>query len=124
MLSVLLPALVPLKAEESGAKQVTPANQPALQGLMGLKTSLDSSDRTIALQALQMALTELGDGVTLVWRRPISQLTGRIKPVSAFRDDAGRICRTVVYSLAQGGREKEIEGVACREEDGRWAIAG
>ena len=124
-LSVLLPAPLPLKAEEIGAKnEVTPANKPAPQGLRELKTSLDRSDRTVALQALQMALTELGDGVTLVWRRPISQLTGRIKPVSAFRDDAGRICRTVVYSLAQGGREKEIEGVACREEDGRWAIAG
>jgi len=124
MLSVLFPALVPLKAEENGAKQVTSAHQPAPQGLTELKTSLDSSDRTIALQALQMALTELGDGVTLVWRRPVSQLMGRIKPVSAFRDDAGRICRHVVYSLAQSGRETEIEGVACRDGDGRWAIAG
>jgi len=30
------------------------------------KANLDRSDRTVALQALQMALTELGDGVTLV----------------------------------------------------------
>lgn len=124
VLSVLLPALLPLKAEENGAKQATVSNQPPAQGLTELKSSLDRSDRTVALQALQLALTELGDGVTLVWRRPISQLTGRIKPVSAFRDDAGRICRTVVYSLARAGQEQEIEGVACREEDGRWAIAG
>ena len=97
---------------------------PAPQGLKDLKTSLDRSDRTVALQALHMALSELGDGVTLVWRRPVSQLTGRVKPVAAFRDDQGRLCRSVVYSLARGGREMEIEGVACREEDGRWAIAG
>jgi surface antigen len=125
LLSVLLPAPLPLKAEESGARDVAAvANGPAPQGLKELKTSLDRADRTVALQALHMALSELGDGVTLVWRRPVSQLTGRIKPVSAFRDDAGRLCRSVVYSLARGGREKEIEGVACREEDGRWAIAG
>lgn len=125
VLSVLLPAPLPLKAEESGAKDVAAvANQPAPQGLQELKTSLDRSDRTVALQALHMALSELGDGVTLVWRRPVSQLTGRIKPVSAFRDDQGRICRSVVYSLAWGEREKEIEGVACRGDDGRWAIAG
>lgn len=125
VLSVLLPALSPLKAEEIGANDVAAvATSPAPQGLTELKTSLDRSDRTVALQALQMALSELGDGVTLVWRRPISQLTGRVKPVSVFRDDQGRICRTVVYSLAWGEREKEIEGAACREEDGSWAIAG
>jgi len=73
---------------------------------------------------LQMALNELGDGVTLAWRRPISQLSGRIKPVAAFRDNQGRICRQVIYSLARGHQEQEIEGVACREEDGRWAITG
>jgi surface antigen len=125
VLSVLLPALSPLKAEESGAKNMAAeANLPAPQGLKELKTSLDRSDRTVALQALHMALSELGDGVTLVWRRPVSQLSGRVKPVSAYRDETGRICRSVVYSLARGGRETEIEGVACREADGRWAIAG
>ena len=74
VLSVLLPALSPLKAEEIGANDVAAvATSPAPQGLTELKTSLDRSDRTVALQALQMALSELGDGVTLVWRRPISQ---------------------------------------------------
>jgi surface antigen len=125
VLSVLLPAPAPLKAEENGASDVAAvATEPAPQGLTELNSGLDHSDRTVALQALQMALTELGDGVTLVWRRPVSQLTGRIKPVSAFRDDQGRICRHVVYSLARGGHEKQIEGSACREVDGRWAIAG
>jgi surface antigen len=62
--------------------------------------------------------------VTLVWRRQASQLTGRVKPISAFRDTQGRVCRTVIYSLARDGTEKEIEGVACRSANGRWAIAG
>jgi surface antigen len=125
VLSVLLPAPSPLKAEESGAHEAAAvAAEHAPLDLTELKSTLDRSDRAVALQALQMALNELGDGVTLVWRRPESQLAGRIKPVSAFRDDQGRICRHVVYSLALGAYEKEIEGVACREEDGRWSISG
>jgi surface antigen len=125
VLSVLLPTLSPLKAGESGANDMAAvAKRSTPQGLTQLRSTLDHSDRTVALQALQMALTELGDGVTLVWRRPVSQLSGRVKPVSAFRDDQGRICRHVVYSLAQAGQQKEIEGVACREADGRWSITG
>jgi surface antigen len=118
-------------AGENGAKDVAalagghlPQGHTAPQGLTALKSSLDQSDRAVAMQALQLALTELGDGVTLVWRRPASQLAGRVKPISAFRDDQGRVCRHLVYSLAIGGHEKQIEGVACREQDGRWAIAG
>lgn len=77
-----------------------------------------------ARQALELALSELGDGVTLVWQRPERNLVGRIKPVSAFRDHRGRICRHVVYSLALGGFHRQIEGVACREEDGSWSLSG
>lgn len=57
VLSVLLPALSPLMAGESGAqKTAVVAVGPAPQGLQDLKASLDQSDRTIAFQALQMAL--------------------------------------------------------------------
>ncbi|MFO7478902.1 MAG: RT0821/Lpp0805 family surface protein [Methyloceanibacter sp.] len=77
-----------------------------------------------ALQALELALSELGDGVTLVWQRPERALTGRIRPVSAFRDDLGRICRHVVYSLALGAFQRQVEGVACRESDGSWSLTG
>ncbi len=125
VLSVLLPALSPLMAGESGAqKTAVVAVGPAPQGLQDLKASLDQSDRTIAFQALQMALNELGDGVTLKWRRPSSQLSGRLKPVTAFRDDQGRVCRQVVYSLARGDQKNEAQGIACRAQNGRWVITG
>jgi surface antigen len=100
---------------------------PAAQGQLGLgelKARLDQSDRLAARQALELALSELGDGVTLVWQRPERKLEGRIKPVSAFRDDRGRICRHVVYSLALGNFQRQIEGVACREPDGSWSVSG
>jgi surface antigen len=93
-------------------------------GLSELKARLDLSDRVAAVQALELALSELADGVTLVWQRPERALVGRIKPVSAFRDDKGRVCRHVVYSLALGTYQREIEGVACRESDGSWSLSG
>ncbi|MEZ5827164.1 MAG: RT0821/Lpp0805 family surface protein [Hyphomicrobiales bacterium] len=123
VLSVLLPA-PPLKAEETGANVTAAATEPAPHGLTELKSTLGHSDQRVALQALQMALNELGDGTTLVWRRPASQVVGRVSPVSAFRDDEGRICRHVVYSLTIGAYLRTIEGDACREQDGRWSISG
>jgi surface antigen len=103
---------------------VTGALEGRQLGLNELKARLDQSDRAAAMQALDLALSELGDGVTLVWRRPERELVGRIKPVSAFRDDHGRVCRHVVYSLALGTYQRQIEGVACRESDGSWSLSG
>jgi len=124
MLSVLLPAPLPPKAADLRAVPATPVENAAPSDLRELKAGLGGSDPTVALQALQMALTELGDGATLAWRLPDSQLRGRVKPKSAFRDETGRICRTLVYALARGANEKQIEGTACREASGRWMIVG
>ena len=122
VLSVFAPAPLPLKAGESGAERLA-ATEGQQLGLK-LKARLDRSDRAAAMQALELALSELGDGVTLVWQRPERGLVGRIKPVSAFRDDQGRVCRHVLYSLALGTYQRQIEGVACRESDGSWSLSG
>jgi surface antigen len=124
LVSILAPASHPLKAEDGGAQRNAGAIVPVASGLNELRARLDQSDRQAAYQALQLALDELGDGVTLVWKRPARGLEGRIKPVSAFRDDKGRICRHIFYSLSLGGYEKEIEGNACREADGTWSLVG
>ena len=122
-ISLLAPAPLPAMAGESGA-EVAGAVEGQQPNLSELKSRLDKSDRTAAMRALELALSELGDGVTLVWRRPERGLVGRIKPVSAFRDDSGRVCRHVVYQLALGTYERQIEGVACREPNGSWSLAG
>jgi surface antigen len=88
------------------------------------RARLDQGDRIVALKALELALSKLGDGATLVWQRPERGLVGRIRPVSAFRDDRGRVCRHVVYSLARGSYQRQIEGVFCREPDRSWSLSG
>jgi surface antigen len=117
------PAPLPLKAGESGARRFAASKDQQLS-LSELKARLDRSDRLAAMQALELALSELGDGITLVWQRPERALTGRIKPVSAFRDDRGRVCRHIVYSLALGAYQRQIEAVACREQNGSWSLSG
>jgi surface antigen len=123
LLSVFAPASFPLKAEDWRVVVTREASEPTT-AFAELKEKLDGSDRQAAAQALQLAMNELGDGVTLVWRRPEHALEGRVKPVSAFRDDHGRVCRHLVYSLSLGSYSREIEGVACRELDGSWSLAG
>jgi surface antigen len=122
-LLLFAPAPLPLKAGESGAHRFAASEDQQLS-LNELKARLDRSDRVAARQALELALSELGDGVTLVWQRPERALTGRIKPVSAFRDDRGPVCRHIVYSLALGAYQRQIEGVACREQNGSWSLSG
>ena len=119
---VIAPAPPPLKADDWRVVVTREASEPTPE-FAELKTKLDGSDRQAAAQALQLAMNELGDGVTLVWRRPEHALEGRVKPVSAFRDDHGRVCRHLVYSISLGGYSREIEGVACRELDGSWSLA-
>lgn len=123
ILSVFAPASFALKADEWRVIVTREASDP-IPEFAELKAKLDGSDRQAAAQALQLALNEFGDRVTLVWWRPEHALEGRVKPISAFRDDRGRICRHLIYSLSLGGYSREIEGVACRELDGSWSLAG
>jgi surface antigen len=104
------------------AESTEGVRQPA--AFAELRAKLDGTDRAVALNALQVALTELGDGATLIWKRPSRDLTGVIKPVSAFRDDEGRVCRHLTYSLSLGTFVREVVGIACREPSSSWSLAG
>jgi hypothetical protein len=63
---------------------------------------------------LQVALTELGDGATLVWRR--------LSP--AYRRDQTGLCRQLTYSPSLCTFVREVEGIACRERGGGWSLQG
>jgi surface antigen len=122
----LAPAPPSLGAGETSAKPeaAAKASVTALASLADLKNRLDPSDRDMALRALNLALNEIADGATLVWKRPSQELEGRIMAVSAFRDDQGRVCRRVIYGLTLGKYESSAEGIACRQSDGRWSLDG
>lgn len=89
-----------------------------------LQVNLDEGDEVAALEAIRIALTEIGDGATFIWRRANGRISGVVKPTSSFRAVDGKICRHLLIVLAAGRRTGKIEGVACRLDNGRWELDG
>lgn len=85
---------------------------------------LDEADEVAALESVQLALSEVGDGATYVWHRHHGRLSGIVQPTSSFKDVGGIVCRHVVVMLSAGTASKKTEGIACRLADGRWQLEG
>lgn len=85
---------------------------------------LDDNDEIATLDAIRVALSEVGDGSTYVWHSQNGRLSGVIQPTASFKDTAGRVCRHIVLVLTTGVRSGRVEGVACRLADGRWQLEG
>lgn len=104
----------------------SPAGAQSAEGLTlaELKASLDERDRAHTLGAVQLALSEVGDGQAYVWRNPQRQFAGVVRPTATFRAANRQLCRHVVLQLSLGGYRKSIEGIACRGLNGRWSLSG
>jgi hypothetical protein len=85
---------------------------------------LDETDEVAALERIQYALSEVGDGTSYVWRRWHGRLSGVIRPNTSFKSSSGEVCRHLTVLMTTGGRSKKIEGVACRLATGRWRLDG
>ncbi len=85
---------------------------------------LDENDEIAALEAIRVALTEVGDGSAYVWRRQHGRLSGVVQPTTSFKDAAGRVCRHILLIMTVGTATGRAEGIACRLPDGRWQLDG
>ena len=85
---------------------------------------LDENDEIAALEAIRVALTEVGDGGTYVWYRQHGRLSGIVQPTASFKDLAGRVCRHILLIMTVGTATGRAEGIACRLGDGRWQLDG
>jgi surface antigen len=113
-------------AEEQWQTQVHPSHattEPATTPTIA-PTKLDARDEIAALERIQYALSEVGDGSTYVWRRWHGRLSGVVNPTVSFKDDSGKVCRHLVVLLTTGERTRRIEGIACRMASGRWRLEG
>ena len=63
---------------------------------------LDENDEIAALEAIRVALTEVGDGGTYVWHRQHGRLSGIVQPTTSFKDPGGRVCRHIVLIMTVG----------------------
>lgn len=51
------------------------------------------TDAAAALESVQFALSNVGDGGTYVWRKASTSVSGVVQPTHSFRNAKGRICR-------------------------------
>ena len=101
-----------------------PGNRSSRPKYADLKATLNASDEVAALEALQLALTEVADGATFIWHRYHGRLSGLVQPTSSFKDASGNVCRHIVMMLTSGGYSRKAEGIACRQANGAWSLEG
>ena len=131
----VLVALLFVTPDFAAAAELTPAVQagcncppndarPTKPKLADLKAPLDENDQVAALESLQFALTEVGDGSTYVWHRSHGRLSGLVKPMSSFKDAQGQVCRHILIVLNGTDATRKTETVACRLPTGVWQLDG
>ena len=91
--------------------------------LADTRPGLDAGDEMATLEALQLALSEVGDGSTYVWHRR-GVLSGAVLPTASFKDASGKVCRHLILTLSAGDVTRQTEGVACRLPTGVWQLEG
>ncbi len=120
-LSPAIASPVNLEPKQFAMAPPVPQANP-VRKLTQLRAQLGYGERVIAMRALHLALSQVPDGGAFVWRKRSRSLKGVIRPSKPFRNEGGQICRHVVYAMALGRYVKQIEGIACRQSDGRWQL--
>lgn len=123
----LVPPTVRAEAGSAGGDTCAPAGKAAQRSPepnIEVIPLFDARDEAAALEAVTVALTEVGDGSTYVWYRHGGRLSGLVQPTQTFEDALGRICRHLVVTLNDASRSKRTEGIACRLQDGGWSLDG
>lgn len=128
---MIAPGLVMAEEKSQGSVCSCPQNEtpepPKLwpkPKFAGVRPALDSSDEVAALEAIHLALTEVGDGSSYVWHRRAGRLSGVVKPTTSFKDGSGKICRHLVIELSAAAYTRSTEGIACRLGNGAWQLEG
>jgi hypothetical protein len=89
-----------------------------------LRATLDDTDEVATLDAISVALSQVGDGGTYVWQRLHGRLSGVFQPTQSFKDPGGTVCRHLIIMLTSGRHTQRTEGIACRLANGRWQLDG
>lgn len=107
-----------------GAGEPDATRPPMRPRFAEIRPSTSAAASVAALEAVHLALTEVGDGSAYVWHHNGSELSGVVRPTYSFRDARGLICRHLQVVLSADGRTRSTESVACRSENGLWQVGG
>jgi surface antigen len=87
-----------------------------------LSSSLDSEDWRRAKGAMGVALDPQGNGLPVSWDNPKSGAKGVFRPVGEAKPVDDKICRSFVADLSGSHPEQSLQGTACRDKSGDWAL--
>jgi hypothetical protein len=83
---------------------------------------LGPADEIATLHAIHTALTSVGDGDAYVWKRGNGLINAIIRPTTSYRSGTGNICRHIVIRLISGRHSRQMEGIACQDQNGAWSL--
>lgn len=81
--------------------------------------SLDCQDQQYHYDTTQNALETQKTGQSSTWNNPDTGHSGEITPTRTYTSE-GQPCREFTQTIYVDGEYEEIEGTACRHEDGSW----
>jgi surface antigen len=115
---------VSIPQPSASSEQVLPPHDLDVRVLPRDSFRLSEADEIATLDAIRLALSEIADGSTYVWYRHHGRLNGLVTPTASFKDRQDRVCRHVLLILSAGKQTGRIEGIACRNDTGRWLLEG
>jgi surface antigen len=95
-------------------------------GLIGNKVgkSMDCKDHQYHQETTQDALETQPTGQTSSWTNPDTGHSGKVTPTKTYTSSEGVPCREFTQTIYVDGEYEEVEGTACRQEDGTWKVTG
>ncbi|MBE7637519.1 hypothetical protein GUA87_11740 [Sneathiella sp. P13V-1] len=78
------------------------------------------SSNAMLASMFQQALEGRSSGHALLYNDPITQISFEFKPVKTYKSASGHWCREFEERIEQDGSFEIRQGIACREQQGRW----
>lgn len=94
----------------------------SIQPVSPLSSSLDAEDWRRAKGAMGVALDPQGNGMPVSWDNPKSGAKGVFRPVGEAKPVDDKVCRSFVADLSGTHPDQSLQGTACRDKSGDWAL--
>jgi surface antigen len=82
--------------------------------------SMDCQDQQYHYDTTQNALETQKVGTASTWNNPDSGHSGEITPTRTYTSSDGQPCRDFTQTIYIDGEAEEVNGTACRQDDGSW----
>jgi len=91
-------------------------------GFLGNKIgkSMSCQDQQYHQETTQNALETRPTGSTSTWTNPDTGHSGKVTPTKTYTANDGAPCREFTQTIYVDGEYEEIQGTACRQNDGSW----